>query len=795
MDSNEDKIEFLLKKLDALSQKQTNVNKELNELREEVSYLLYSKPNKAESEETAEKSIDPTEIESPVRDTELPSTPPVQTHKQETPKSASVPPLSRVEAVISHPKKESDLEKFIGENLINKIGIVITVIGVAIGAKYSIEHDLISPLTRIILGYLAGIVLIAIGMKLKKNYHNYSAVLVSGAMAIMYFITFAAFSFYGLFPKGVAFALMLVFTVFTVLAALKYDQQVIALIGLAGAYGVPFLLSDGTGDVRVLFIYIAIINIGILIISFKKYWKPVYYTAFVLTWLIFLGWFGDSYDSEQYFATALIFNTVFFAIFYTTFMAYKLIRNEQFSGESVALLLLNSFIFYGVGYATLDSTVTGSEYLGIFTALNAVIHFGVSMVLYKKKQVDRNLFFLVSGLVLVFITLTIPVQLDGNWVTIIWSAEAALLFWIGRTKAIPVYEKLAYPLMILSVFSILHDWAFTLVDYHSEPDASRMPIFNIRFLTSMIFLACFGFIIWLSRKENYVPAWPKKSNINALMSYAAPVIFILIAYFTFQMEISGYFDQLIAETSYYFTPEGQDWENYYWDYDLQQFKYIWLINYSLFFVALLSFVNIKKLHEETFGYINLFLNALTITVFLVGGLYILSELRETFLDPSLNENYKAGVFNILIRYISLLFVSLTLYAFYKYSKQNFLKIPLKIPFGFLLHITLLWVASSELIHWLDMAGNNQQYKLGLSILWGVYALLLISLGIWKRKQYLRIGAIALFGLTLLKLFFYDIIHLTTIAKTIVFVSLGVLLLIISFLYNKYKANITDDKNS
>ena len=90
---------------------------------------------------------------------------------------------------------------------------------------------------------------------------------------------------------------------------------------------------------------------------------------------------------------------------------------------------------------------------------------------------------------------------------------------------------------------------------------------------------------------------------------------------------------------------------------------------------------------------------------------------------------------------------------------------------------------------------SQSYKLGLSILWGVYALLLIALGIWKKKKHLRIGAIALFAVTLIKLFFYDISYLDTIAKTIVFVSLGVLLLIISFLYNKYKHLISEENEN
>jgi uncharacterized membrane protein len=113
----------------------------------------------------------------------------------------------------------------------------------------------------------------------------------------------------------------------------------------------------------------------------------------------------------------------------------------------------------------------------------------------------------------------------------------------------------------------------------------------------------------------------------------------------------------------------------------------------------------------------------------------------------------------------------------------------------LLHITILWIASSELINWLDINDSSNTYKLGLSILWGLYSLLLIILGIWKSKKYLRFGAICLFGVTLLKLFFYDLSHLNTISKTIVFISLGVLLLIISFLYSKYGNRITGNQDS
>ena len=409
-------------------------------------------------------------------------------------------------SAITHktPKISVDLEKFVGENLINKIGIAILIIGVAIGAKYSIENDLISPTTRIILGYLVGLGLLGFGIKLKMKYEKFSAVLVSGAMAILYFITYAAFSFYDLFPQIFAFVLMVVFTVFTVIAALNYNKQVIAHIGLVGAYAVPFLLSGGEVEVAVLYSYIAIINIGILFIAFKKYWKSIYISSFVLTWLIFTSWFASNYKADEHFGLALVFVFIFFITFYVLFLAYKLIQKEKFGTLDIVLLLVNSFIFYGIGYAILDSNETGSQLLGMYTLGNALLHFTVSTVIYRQKLADKNLFYLISGLVLVFITIAIPVQLNGNWVTLLWIGEAALLFWIGRTKKIPIYELLSYPLMLLAFFSVFQDYeTINNSRYFNDSTVNITPIFNIYFLTSMLFVVAFIFINSLYNNKKY----------------------------------------------------------------------------------------------------------------------------------------------------------------------------------------------------------------------------------------------------------------------------------------------------
>lgn len=774
-DKNE-KIQELLRKQEALWNKQELLSKEINKLRSEIIRLGYTNEQKLQTKQEVKNLSETQEI--------------ISSKKQTSSLRRSVTkPIAKQITSSKTKASKLDLEKFIGENLINKIGIAITIIGVAIGAKYSIDNELVSPLTRIILGYLAGIGLLGFGIKLKQKYESYSAVLLSGAIAIMYFITFAAYNFYQLFPQSLAFILMLIFTVFTVIAAIHYNRQVIAHIGLLGAYAVPFLLSDGSGNLSVLLTYITIVNLGILFIAFKKHWKSLYFAAFSLSWLIYFTWFVKDYSYKEHFAIASLFLLVFFATFYLMFLAYKLVRKEALEKSNSSLLLSNSFIFYGLGIAILSKNY--EDYLGLFTLCNAIVHSMVSILVYKRNLADKNIFYLISGLVLIFITITIPVQLDGNWVTLLWVSESALLFWIGRTKKVAIYESLSYPMMILAFASIMQDWTEMYNSYHVFDPSSRItPIFNLYFLGAILFIISFSFINRINYNPNYPSLLTSKKILAKVISFLVPSLLLFTLYFSLRIEIDTYWNQLFSDSAISVQVEGQDYESTFRNFDLRNFKSIWILNYSLLFFALLSLVNIRKIRNKNLDYACAAFLALSTLLFLTQGLYAISELRGSYLSNEQSEYFQHSIFKLVIRYISIGFAALGLAALYMQVKNSLKLKSFKLSYEYLLFTSILWILSSELVNWMDITGSTQSYKLGLSILWGSYSLLLIAFGIWKNKKHLRIAAIGLFGLTLLKLFFYDISHLSTIAKTIVFVSLGILLLITSFLYNKYKNNMS-----
>jgi uncharacterized membrane protein len=779
-------LERLLQQLKTLEEKQQSFTQEIQSLRDEVN-RLHQSATTAAAAAPAPAPPQPVSnfvrMEEPAEPTPAPQPTPVP---KPTPEPVSFPTAPQ--------KPKADWEKFVGENLISKIGIAITVLGVGIGAKYAIDHELISPLTRIILGYLMGAGLLAFALKLKAKYEPFSAVLLSGAMAIFYFITYAAFSFYNLLPQAAAFVLMALFTAFTVLASLKYNRQLIALFGLVGAYAVPFLLSDGSGRVAVLFSYMTIVNSGILIIAFRKYWQGVSIAAFTLSWLIYGSWFVAEYNASQHFTLALLFAGVFFALFYGVFIGYQLRNNRKLEAVDVFLLLANSFLFYGFGYAILDRTESTSSFTGLFTVANAVVHFVVSLLVYRRQLADRTLFYLVAGLVLVFITIAIPVQLNGHWVTLLWVGEAALLYWIGTSKQVAVYERLSYPLMALAFFSLLQDWASgTVVYVNGQAQTSTLPIFNFQFLTSVLFIAAFGFINYLRNRLQTATETTQKKPLAVIAGLLLPGILLFVIYYSLRLELEDYWNQRYAASEIKTKDPAGDWDTYQWNYDLVKFHILWLLQYSMFFVAALALVNHWKIRSRQLTTVCLILAAAALLAYLTYGLYSLSLLRDSYQDGVLRKYYQQGPFHIGIRYVSYFFAGLLLYSSYRFLiKPQPLSKQLQTVYELVVSGSLVWIASSELISNLDLAGHANQYKLGLSILWGVCALLLIGFGIWQKKKQIRIAAIVLFGATLLKLFFYDISHLNTISKTIVFVLLGVLLLIISFLYNKYKLFLSDD---
>lgn len=761
-----EKIAELTRRITELAQQQTIISNQLLQLINELEAL--------KSNVNASAAVVPEQPEQPALQ-------PVTVNEViEPPKAHTLPSSAVHPATAARPsvqrKSATTFEEFIGKNVASKVGILVTIIGIFIGAKYAIEHDMVSPVVRVIAGYVCGAALIGVAIRLKSKYEAYSSVLMGGGLAVLYFITYIAYSFYALMPQLTAFVIMLVFTAATVYAALLYNRVIIAHLAQVGAYAIPFLLSDNSGRYAVFFSYIAIINAGILVVSLRKYWKSLFYAAFVLTWAIYLSWYFFSYRYPEHEYLAWTYLSIFFLLFYVTFLAYKIIKKERYELYDVFILLSNAFVFYGIGYDLIQNKPSGN-FSGTFTLINAAIHFIVSQIIHRLKLADRSLYYLILGLVIVFCTIAVPVQFDGNWVTLLWTAEAVLVFVIGRTRHTSAYEKLGAGLFILSFISLVQDWLNHANQFTFSDGVRVHPFMNIIFVSGLLVACAQGTVIFFNRNKKYQSDLPATSLYRSFYDYALPVLFLITSYGLFHIEINGYFRQVETSVRSYQASFGV------WGTTVTAFDFIVLLLYTMVFNSILMVINRRWIQNKLLGIFSLICTGLLMFILLVQGLEVLNNLAVYYYHEG---GVHFGVLNLLIRYIVVAITALLLYIGSQ-TMNDFIQDRLWFKsWSLMMHAVALGFLSAEYLCWTTVAGSGNQYKLGLSIVWGIYALFLVVQGIRTKQKYLRLAAIVLFLATLIKLFFYDLAGSGTITKTISFISLGVILLLVSYLYNRYK---------
>jgi uncharacterized membrane protein len=66
----------------------------------------------------------------------------------------------------------------------------------------------------------------------------------------------------------------------------------------------------------------------------------------------------------------------------------------------------------------------------------------------------------------------------------------------------------------------------------------------------------------------------------------------------------------------------------------------------------------------------------------------------------------------------------------------------------------------------------------------------MAVGIWRSYRIIRIVAFVLFAITILKIFIYDLSFLETTYRITSFIALGLILLGVSYVYQRYKELIS-----
>lgn len=719
---------------------------------------------------------------------------------------SGVPEQTVAAAFIEAPEKKSwyarfkeknpDLEKFIGENIINKIGIVILVLGVSFFVKYAIDKEWISEPLRVGIGILVGSAVLFIANRLRINYKAFSSVLVAGAFSIFYFTIAIAFHDYHLFSQTTAFIIMVLITAFSVAISVGYDREELAIMSLIGGFAVPFMVSTGSGNPVVLFSYIAILNVGVLVFSYLRKWNITIFLAFVFTALLLCGWFFLEGYEKKLFTVTLIFAT----IFYFKFNAISIANNIRDRGKvtylQYAVILLNTGCYYTLGYMVVNNLNPGL--LGLFTLSLALYNVLFAYILYKKEIVDRNAIYLLVGLALSFATLTIPLQFSKHYITLFWAVEAVLLFWLAGRSGIHRFKIVAVVVQVLMLISLCMDWQRGYL----VSDESLPVVLNAVFVTGVVALASLWATARLLENERVpVHIWKIKFNPVAYRSGVLAAL-LLTGYLTgmFEVVYQGY--RLISNTAtaaslgllyhfvFFFVLAKAGSVNP----ALEKLQRIVGVSAVLLFIVVTSYIpyneifyNINNGTSYSLAFYTHLINLCLVSV-------LLFDLFRKLVPGNAGEapSFNRAIWLFAIAVVYILSNELMLVAHYiNRDIVSFASLEAEYPAE---HPELNW-NRMNLIRQSFSEVRNQVVKIGFPILWGSISFLFLILGIRISQRLIRIAALVLLAITVIKLFLYDIRNVSETGKIIAFILLGVVILVISFVYQKIRKLIADDSTT
>lgn len=677
-------------------------------------------------------------------------------------------------------KNNPDLEKFIGENILSKVAITILVIGIAFFVKFAIDKEWINEIARVGIGILCGAIVLGFAHRLHKRFKAFSSVLVAGGIAIFYFTIGIAFHQYHLFNQTTAFIIMLLITVFSVFISVVYDRVELAALSLIGGFAVPFMVSTGQGNYMVLFIYVLILDIGMLALAYLRKWNLINIMAYVFTMVLYLGWFEARaiHLPNPPYKGAMIFAAIFYVVFVLMNIINNIKEKRKFGVQELSILISNTFLFYGIGMQILSNY--HPELKGLFSLLMALFNLVSAWLLYKKFKSDTKLVYLMIGLTLTFITLVAPVQLKGNYITIFWALEAVLLIWLAQKSNIVLYRFASIIITGLMCVSLVMDWGNVYTAYYETPLSI---LINKGFITGFVSSFTLLGALLLLRNESESLSYLGLSFNPKVYSKLLGIGFVVLLYFTGLLE-------LIYQLK----------ERLYYEASIA----IIIGTYHLLYFSLMNLIA-NKLDRKPITvtlYVFNFINAVIFILFL--GIIPLVDFKENFMG-----GYDVQI-GYIFHYISIACFGFTVYQMYRaigkpestiaYSKVlNTVLVSLAIVYlssiELMLHVFKLVLSVTD-----SLAIKNTQYdttrihviKIGFPILWGVLSFLFLFIGMKKSNKTFRIVALVLIAINLLKLFTYDIKDASEAGKIVAFIILGVVLLIISFMYQKIKALLLDD---
>src|SRR6266436_6207262 len=364
---------------------------------------------------------------------------------------SAAPPLSAYRVSAPRPtlqqrmKTVSAIEETLGTNWLNKLGIIILVVGVALFGIY--ELGALGPLGKVGISYLASAFLLLGGIYQEKNerYRLLGRTGIGGGWALLFFSTFGIYHVEAMrvLPLNAGAltldcALMLIVAVAMALHTLRYRSQFVTGLAFLLGYSTVALSQDTVYSLSAG----VVLAIGLVSMVLKMGWFELEVFGILSSYLNHLYWLyrilgiegAHGRHFEEYHASLLLL-FFYWLIFRISYIA-RHIKTDFEEHISTLAALLNVLLLLGV--MKFQSVQPELAYLALLAV--GAFEFGLAQLPVTKRR--RQAFVLLSVVGAALMLAAVPFHYSGNNVAILWLVGGEALLAAGIIAKEVVFRRL-----------------------------------------------------------------------------------------------------------------------------------------------------------------------------------------------------------------------------------------------------------------------------------------------------------------------------------------------------------------
>jgi uncharacterized membrane protein len=399
------------------------------------------------------------------------------------------------------PHRNQSIEERLGQNWLNKLGIVILIIGIALFLGYQLRT--LGPLGKSIIGLTLSIALLGGGVLLERRtqYRLFARTAISGGWALTFFVIFALYHVHSmqiLHSQAADLILMLLVAAGMVAHSLLYNSQTVTTLAFLLAF-----ITVGISEITLFSLVASVLLATALIyISALENWFALAFAGLIGVYLNHFLWLhrvlangahtGHPFPEFIASVSLLLLYWLLFRIFYI----FRVPTTRDQATLSSLTAILNS-----IGLLSLlkfQSSHPEWAFYGLL-ALSAA-EFLLAFLARRTRPNHPAAFVVLSTIASILLLAAIPFHFNGTSWSLLWLFQAELLFLIGARIHERVFRRLGLIAgFVVTLQLLLTTTARIVTNSHSRSSHLAMTLFAATLL--FWFNAELSPLLWPSRWE------------------------------------------------------------------------------------------------------------------------------------------------------------------------------------------------------------------------------------------------------------------------------------------------------